>query len=306
MAMEGQKEHRVFPSSPDPRLYYPSTTHEKALGRLLHSLEQGEPFALLAGETGMGKTLLAQVLLERLENRSGVLFLAHGRFESSEGLLKSLLFDLGVTAQSHSISDLRLQLTGYLLDLAKDSGPGLIIQDEAHLLGREIFEEYRILGNLEAGTGRAIQTVFLGNPETLDCIQDPVLVSLRQRLFICPLLEKLGDCEAADYLLYHGRRRFGPGGYFSEEALECLVKFSKGVPRLLNQSGQLAHEYRLALDPAHTQVSKDAAKRAVEDLISPWGHQGVFPGAARDWNTQNHFSEPEVKIISRNELGLSA
>lgn len=306
MAMEGQKETRLFPASPDPRLYYPSTTHEKALGRLLHSLELGEPFALLAGETGMGKTLLAQVLLDRLESRAGVLFLAHGRFESSEGLLKSLLFDLGVPYQSHSVSDLRLQLTGCLLDQARESGPGLVIQDEAHLLGRDIFEEYRILGNLETGTGRAIQTVFLGNPESLDCIQDPGLVSLRQRLIICPLLEKLGDCEAADYLLHHARRQFGHGGYFTEEALECLVGFSKGVPRLLNQSGQLAHEYRLALDPGNFQVSKEAARRAVEDLISPWGHQGMFSCSSGDRNEQIQFSGPEVRMISRNEMGLSA
>lgn len=306
MASEGLQDIRLFPSSPDPRLYYPATTHERALAKLIHSLEMGEPFALIAGEAGMGKTLLAQVLLDRLENRSGVLFLPHGRFESCEGLLKTLLFDLGVQTSASTISDLRLELTGFLLEQASESGPGLVIQDECHLLGTEILEEYRILGNLETGLGRAVQTVFLGCPKVLEKIQDPVLVSLRQRLVVCPPLQKMDDFEAADYLLHHGRIRLGVGNYFSEEAMECIVRFSGGVPRLLNQAAQLAHEYRIALKCDQNKVGRESALRAIEDLKSPWGHLGFFQSNSGNGMNSEGLSQPDICVLAQNRLGLSA
>ena len=57
---------RPFPATPDPARYYPATSHERAIARLLGGLADGEGVLLLTGGPGTGKTLLCHCLLERL------------------------------------------------------------------------------------------------------------------------------------------------------------------------------------------------------------------------------------------------
>ena len=57
---------RPFPTTPAPQFYYAATPHEAALDRLLRGLDDGEGLLLLTGDAGMGKTLVAHLLLERL------------------------------------------------------------------------------------------------------------------------------------------------------------------------------------------------------------------------------------------------
>src|SRR4029077_8825792 len=57
---------RPFRSTPDDESYYPATTHEQALDRLLQALADDEGLRLLTGDVGMGKTLVCHRLLERL------------------------------------------------------------------------------------------------------------------------------------------------------------------------------------------------------------------------------------------------
>lgn len=142
---------RFFPTTPNASCYYPSTGHEVALAGLVKALEFGEPFALLIGQPGLGKTLLAQVLLQRLENPKAVAFLPHARFDNTLGLLKGILFDLGLPSVKQTAQELRMDLTEKLYESFAEHGPALIIQDEAHLLHPELLEEYRLIGNLETG-----------------------------------------------------------------------------------------------------------------------------------------------------------
>src|SRR5713101_7576193 len=57
---------RPFRTTPDSEYYYPGTSHEEALARLLQAIDDMEGIALLTGEPGTGKTLLCHRLLERL------------------------------------------------------------------------------------------------------------------------------------------------------------------------------------------------------------------------------------------------
>ncbi|MEY4613430.1 MAG: hypothetical protein RL179_1403 [Planctomycetota bacterium] len=294
---------RFFPSTPNPSCYYPSTVHEVALAGLVKALEYGEPFALLIGQPGLGKTLLAQVLLERLENPKAVAFLPHARFENSQGLLQGILFDLGLRSEKHTAQELRMDLTEKLYQSYAENGPALIIQDEAHLLQPELLEEYRLIGNLETGSGRAAQVVLLAQPDILETLRKPYFESFKQRLSICPSLEPLGKYEAADYLIHHSRIRRDMPGYFTESALEKLVSFSCGIPRILNQVGEISHQQvvqagQLKMDLEHVQA-------AIELLKRPWLR-------ARENREFDHFQNmdrvqgPDVRLLNHGGLGWTA
>src|SRR5262245_45704494 len=57
---------RPFRATPDSGCYYPATSHERAIARLLQALQDHEGLILLSSEPGLGKTLLLHVALERL------------------------------------------------------------------------------------------------------------------------------------------------------------------------------------------------------------------------------------------------
>ena len=58
---------RPFQLTPDPRFYFESGTHRKALSYLGYGLAQGEGFIVITGEIGAGKTTLVRHLMETVD-----------------------------------------------------------------------------------------------------------------------------------------------------------------------------------------------------------------------------------------------
>jgi type II secretory pathway predicted ATPase ExeA len=256
---------RPFPSTPDPGTYYPATTHERALARLLRGLADGEGLLLLTGAPGSGKSLLGHCLLERLGPDAHPLFLTNGHLRDRVGLFQAILFDLGLAYEGKGEQELRLAVTNHLLQAFAAGRPTVLLVDEAHLLAPDLLEELRLLGNLEGRSGKALQVVLLGQPAFSDVLRRPELASFRQRLAVRAELRPLGVQEAADYLLHHVRSAGGkPARIFSDEALELLARATGGVPRLLNQAAHQA--MTLAAEAGAGEVDAEAALESLNQL----------------------------------------
>src|SRR5688500_17732329 len=106
---------RPFPATPDPHSYYPATGHERALARLLDGLADGEGVVMLTAAPGLGKTLLAHLLLERLGGDVEASFLVHTHLRDRAGLLQALLFDLSLPHEGRGEQEMRLALMDHLL-----------------------------------------------------------------------------------------------------------------------------------------------------------------------------------------------
>ncbi len=253
---------RPFPATPDRAFYYPASGHETALAELLRAIAEDQGLALLTGIPGTGKTLLVHCLLDRLGPEVTSAYLTNSHFADRLALLQAILFDLSLPYEDGSEQRLRLRLTEYLL---KNCGAGrrtVLLVDEAHHLGLDLLEELRLLGNLEAGAGKAFQAILIAQVSVAATLARPEMAAFHQRLTTCPHLEPLGLEEAVDYLLHHVRLAGGrPEALFDEPALELLAKGSGGVPRRLNQA---AHE---ALTLAHQgQMPRVDAEAALEAL----------------------------------------
>lgn len=269
-----QLRQRPFPAAPDPARYYPATTHERAIARLLGGLADGEGIMTLTGAPGTGKTLLCHCLLERLGSTSpkrqqgdalSIAFLTNGRAGSRAGLLQAILYDLSLPYEGRGEQELRLALTDHLLRGYEEKRGTLLILDEAHHLTPDLLEELRLLGNLEARSSKALQVVLVGQPALLEMLRRPELTALWQRVAIRTELEPLPLQEAADYLLHHLRVAGGrPERLFADEALELLCRQTDGVPRLLNQAAHQA--LRLAAEAGTAQVDAEAALEALAVL----------------------------------------
>lgn len=256
---------RPFRPMPDSDCYYPATTHEHALEQVLQALRHDEGHILLTAEPGLGKTLLAHCLLERLGPQTTSAFVTNSHLSDRTSLLQVIMYELALPYDGRSEQDMRLALTDYLLENFKAGRRALLVVDEAHHLSVDLLEELRLLGNLEARTGKALQVVLLAQPAVFHTLVQPELTALRQRLAIKTTLEPLGCDEAADYLVHHLR---GAGGrvedVIADEALTLLAQQTHGVPRLLNQA---AHQALLLTHSVGApQVDAEAAVEALRVL----------------------------------------
>ncbi len=234
-------KRRPFPATPDSALYYPATPHEAVLAPLVRALGEDEGLLLLTGEPGSGKTLLGQVLLERLGGDAITAFLTNSHFPDRLSLLQAILFDIGLPYEDSAEQVLRLRLTDHVLKNCAAGKRTVVVIDEAHHLSADLLEELRLLGNLEAGPDKAFQAVCLAQSTIAETLKLPALAAFKQRLAVHAHLEPLSVEEACDYLLHHLRLAGGkPDKIIDESGLEMLARSTHGIPRLLGQAAQQA------------------------------------------------------------------
>jgi type II secretory pathway predicted ATPase ExeA len=297
---------RPFPTTPDSSVYYPATTHEQALERLLQGLRQEEGILLLTGEPGTGKTLLCHCLLERLEANRPSILLTNSHLRDRVSLLQALLFDLSLPYEGRSEQEMRLALTGHLLESFSKGSRTVVLIDEAQHLSADLLEELRLLGNLEGRSGKAVQIILVGLPSLLQTLGQPGLRPLAQRLAVQASIERLDVAEAADYLLHHLRLAGGQAEeIFSTEALQMLAQASGGVPRVLNQLGR--HALALAAMVGAEQVDIEAALEVLArlGLETPEEQAAEAPMAVPDLTLPENAFEPDSEDPPRSVLTFS-
>jgi general secretion pathway protein A len=256
---------RPFPATPDRALYYPSGTHEAARADLLRAIAEDEGFALLSGAPGTGKTLLVHLLLEQWGHNAVTAYLTNSHLPDRSAFFQAVLYDLSLPYEEGSEQVLRLRLTDYLLQNCAAGRRAVLLIDEAQHLSDDLLEEVRLLGNLEAGSGKALQAILVAQQELLAKLAKPELAAVSQRLATRVHLEPLGLEESVDYLAHQVRMAGGrPEQLFEESALHMLARSSRGIPRVLNQAAHQA--LTLACQAEMTQVDTEAALEALSRL----------------------------------------
>lgn len=256
---------RPFRSSPDPACYYPAGPHEDALQTVERALADGEGFALITGEPGIGKSLTAAVLLERTADHYACVYLTNAHLTRRADLFQAILFDLGRAYEGKSEQELRLAVTDAVMASFAEGKATLIVIDDAHHLPIDLLEELRLLGNLETRHGKAVHVVLFAQPEILETLKRPELKSLAQRLTARADLHRLGLPDAADYLIHHLRVSGArPETILPDEPLALLARGTGGVPRLANQAAHIA--LTLTFQAGNGRVDAEAALEALERL----------------------------------------
>jgi type II secretory pathway predicted ATPase ExeA len=274
-------KRRPFPPTPDTSFYYPSTAHESTLAGLGRGLAEDESFVLMTGGAGTGKTLLGFLLLERLQDKVDSAFLTNSHFADRSALLQAILYDLSLPYDEGTEQTLRLRLTDQLLKTCAADRRTILIIDEAHHLNADLLEEMRLLANLEAGGGKALQIVLLAHPSLTRNLRQPELESLHQRIAVRSTLGVLEVDEAYDYLLHHLRLAGGkPEKIFDDTALEAIARGANGIPRCLNQAAHLA--LVLANEGELPKVDAEAALEALSMLGMGPSENGAEPETLPD------------------------
>lgn len=257
---------RPFQLTPDPRFYFDTSTHRKAMAYLLYGLAQGEGFIIITGDIGAGKTTLVGHLMATIDTSKLVAAKIVTTQLDAHGMLYMVATAFGVSVEGATKPELLTRIEMFLRAQHHAGRRALLIVDEAQSLPFDALEELRMLSNFQEGTHALLQTFLLGQPEFRDKLaKSPDLEQLRQRVIATHHLEPMTREEVPAYLV-HRLKLCGWTGDpdFSDDAVDAMFAYSGGVPRRLNN---LTTRLLLfgALEQLH-EIGVDAVNEVIEDL----------------------------------------
>lgn len=225
---------KPFDLLPDPDFLFMSSSHKKVLSYLDYGIRERVGFILLTGEVGSGKTTIIRNLIKK--NLSDVVLskIFNTRVDS-EQLIAMINDDFGLPVLNKDKITLLRDLNTFLIDqFVKGNQPVLII-DEAQNLNHDLLEEIRMLSNLETDNAKLLQIILVGQPELRKTLTSSTLIQLRQRISINCHLQPLTRFEVEFYIL-HRLEKAGDreAASFSQETIDIIYTYSRGIPRLIN------------------------------------------------------------------------
>lgn len=237
----GLKE-KPFSLAADPKFLFRGPASTPAFEDVLNGIRRREGLVTLTGAVGTGKTALIRSVLQHLDRRAACAFVPD-LLVSREDLLKILLVDFGVVSVADlkrgslngaSWADLSYPLYNFFDSLVAQQAFAVLIIDQAQNLPLPVFEEIRILSDLE-GRERCLQVVLVGQPGLRDHLSLPEMQRINQRISVRAQLSPLERDDVAGYIAHRlraagsdGRTLFGPA------AIDAVFNASHGTPRLIN------------------------------------------------------------------------
>lgn len=255
---------KPFDLTPNPDYLYLPHRHKEALAALLMGLEEGMGFLKITAEPGTGKTTLCRSFLKNLKGHYRWACITQPAGDGIE-LLQSINQQYGLPAESTSKKELLLHLSRFLLNERRQDRRAVILIDEAQNLPAVVWEEIRLLSNLETETEKLIQFVLLGQPGLDRFLSQTEWRSIRQRIALAHHWTPFNREETRGYIHYRIHHAGGKGKvWIDDRAFECVYRFSQGVPRMINalmdRALTLAHNERIK------KISAKLIRQAAADL----------------------------------------
>jgi putative secretion ATPase (PEP-CTERM system associated) len=227
---------KPFQLSPDPRFFFGSRVHSRALAYLRYGLSQGEGFIVVTGGIGTGKTTLVKSLFDELDtDRVVAAQLVTTQLEADE-MLRSVVAAFGLPYEDAGKAVLLKRFEDFLRDHARRGRRVLLVVDEAQNLPTQSLEELRMLSNFQVAATPLLQSFLLGQEEFRATLQEPGMEQLRQRVIASCHLTPLNEAEIRDYIEHRLRVAGWQGSepYFRDEAFGAIYRYTEGVPRRVN------------------------------------------------------------------------
>ena len=303
---------RPFQLSPDPRFFYGSTNHKRAMSYLRYGLTQGEGFIVITGEIGTGKTMLVKTLIEELAQDNVVVAQLVTTQLQEDDTLRMVAASFGLPYDGLDKATILNNLETFMMSRVRDGKRLLLLVDEAQNLPPRSLEELRLLSNFQLGKKVLLQSFLLGQPEFRNTIQAKGLEQLRQRVKAAYHLAPLNAEQTRNYIEH---RLYAAGWLddpkFTDAAFASIYKYSGGVPRRINTFCDRLLLFGM-LEEIH-EFDSDQIKTVMQELLSelPTSNSPIFDDEGKDRpdadsDIANRASSTQASISSLKKASSSS
>ena len=170
-----QLETKPFEPTSRGQFFCSASAQQAALNKLRYVVESRRGAALLAGPSGVGKTLLAATLSDHLEDSLGKFVHVVFPLMSSRDLLVYLAEQLGASPADppqHTVEESLRRLQFVFEENSRRGYHAVVVVDEAHLLEDSgLLETLRLLLNLQTSGQPAFTMLLVGQSALLSAMQ---------------------------------------------------------------------------------------------------------------------------------------
>lgn len=226
---------KPFQLKPDPRFFFGSRGHKRAMAYLEYGVSQGDGFIVVTGEVGAGKTTLVRNLFCELESEKIVAAQIANTQVGSDDILRLVAAAFGVEYEDANKATLLQRLENFLRRCDRQGKRALLVVDEAQNLTPRAVEELRMLSNFQTADRALLQTFLLGQPEFRRILLSPDMQQLLQRVIASYHLGPLDATETQSYI-EHRLHTVGWSGDpgISGDAYQAIYDYAGGIPRKIN------------------------------------------------------------------------
>ena len=226
---------KPFQLTPNPRFYFGSEGHQKAMAYLQYGLHQGEGFIVITGDIGTGKTTLLGHLLSQLDSTKYVAVRLVTTQLEADDTLRMLASGVGIDTRGVDKATLLQTFERFLLENQKRGKRLLVLVDEVQNLPIKSLEELRMLSNFQMIDVPPIQIVLMGQPQFQQMIASNDLMQLRQRVITSFHLGPLTPDETRGYIEHRLQLvNWQSDPLLTDDAFARIHHHTGGVPRRIN------------------------------------------------------------------------
>jgi type II secretory pathway predicted ATPase ExeA len=226
-------DKKPFQINPEPNFLWLGEIHKEALSILRYGVISRNGVLTLTGDIGTGKTTLINALLSELNSNVTA---AHISYTSIDiiGFLNLVGQAFQITESFDRAENFIYLFSKFLHKKFNENVHVLLVVDEAHRLSWEIFEQIRLLSNIEIAGQNLISFFLIGQNELNKKLLSRDCRAPRQRITIHYQLKPLSETETLQYCNYRLKVAGSQFEIFTSQAIHEIYRFSRGYPRLIN------------------------------------------------------------------------
>lgn len=229
---------KPFENTPDRRFLFPSQNHRDALQKVLYAISSERGCAMLSGEYGCGKTVLVRTVVNRLDAKNFEVGLVNYPVFDRDDFLKEVIRQFGSEPASKTRPDLFRELSQYFYQNVSQGKRSILIIDEAQIIDDpQVFEEIRLLLNMQLEDRFLVSILLVGQPELREKIM--LHPQLDQQIGVKCHLHRFDHDNTAEYIRHRLKVAGADRELFTDESLYLVHKLSNGVPRRINNVADL-------------------------------------------------------------------
>jgi type II secretory pathway predicted ATPase ExeA/chromosome segregation ATPase len=253
-----------FEDRADPQFHFATPESEETIASLEYAVRYGHRPAIVAGEAGVGKTMMIRALLQRLHSTEHAVVVTvptgDGRHIIREAAKAFGLVFSGQPTTRRCLARLRRHLT----QNAREDHNAVAVFDQAEHLTAEEMLKAVALSELQLGDRRLVSVILVGQPQMLSTLAEPEFARFRQQAFAETTLTGLSSSQTAEYI----RKRLTVAGaanpdIFSADAVVRICRHTGGNPRLINQLANacLVAAYGAGAETIDDDIALEATQR---------------------------------------------